>query len=169
MSIRSLALSDLAVVSALLFSFWIAGCGLESETFEYTYGAQCFHLYRAQPIDTEAVNFNVALVQNLFAERFGIDFCGRVGTVHLVLTENSFDVFGKDTGGFTVFSSGVIKLTHTLSNLMHECLHLWDFRHWAIGSTWHERWNENGYNAAWEAYVDQMRWPGTNRIQPISQ
>lgn len=52
-----------------------------------------------------------------------------------------------------------IKVSKDGCSLLHEQLHMWDAQHLAIGTSWHENWDKNGYHDAAAQFEDEC-WQG---------
>jgi hypothetical protein len=125
------------------------GAGVPFQEYPFSYSYRNFVFHSTEEIPTEYTDGNVARLCNMMVERLGIPFCEKAGTVHVYMLTETFTGFdGRQTNGMDVPFTNTIFVLWTQRSLLHECLHLWDFMHLAVGSGWHEGWSTNGYDAA---------------------
>lgn len=145
---------------AVFLAALLCGCGVDIEipgALPHRFNTLCFSFHSLHPIDIERTAVNAALTQETLYRRLGITFCGSVGTVDVVLMDDTFTgADGRDKAGMTIPFANQIFMVQEQYALLHECLHLWDFQHVAIGSAWHENWQRNGYFDAAAEYQFNM-------------
>ena len=139
----------LLVVLAVL----CVGCGGADEPVPYKFAHRNFVFRASFVIDAIKTRDNVDLICDLFPARLGIPFCTTAGTVNVNFILQGFEgADGRRKEAVDVpFYNTMFIAPHEL-NLAHECLHLWDFQHVAVGSLWHQGWDTNGYNATADEY-----------------
>jgi hypothetical protein len=49
-----------------------------------------------------------------------------------------------------------VELKFHRRSILHELLHHWDSIHFAFGTSWHQHWDTNGYNASEAEYVPRL-------------
>lgn len=132
------------------------GCGVA----RYNKVVSCYNFHSDIPWGNEAaLETDARLSLEVLHDRLGIDLC-RSGWVDVEIVDEIVGLDGKEKGGYS--EAGFRIFIHPdLYSLPHESLHLWDFRHLAVGSAWHTGWATNGYDAAGLEYLKRM-----TRIKP---
>jgi hypothetical protein len=133
------------------------GAGVPFQEYPFSYSYRNFVFHSTEEIPAEYTAKNVDRLCTLMVERLGIPFCEKAGTVHAYILQEDFTgLDGQRYTGMDVPFTNTIFISWTQRNLVHECLHLWDFRHVAVGSAWHEGWETNGYKATDQEFKREL-------------
>lgn len=97
--------------------------------------------------DRVAANFEVARVAISAIVPFADSSVAFRAIPVYFVDANSFWIDGVELGGNFHPLTGIV-LGRCGGFLAHELLHVWDTQHLAVGTSWHEGWETNGYAAA---------------------
>lgn len=136
----------------------LLGCGYPEAPAAFNYDSRQFHFHSATPIDADRTDFNVDLLCGMLTSA-GIALCPEAGQIDVDLIDGNFKgADGRQKAGVDVPFHNLMFIQLHEGHLMHECLHLWDFQHLAIGSAWHQGWDSNGYDALDKAFQKRAHW-----------